>query len=89
VIIPKNVTHIDSGAFHVCTRLSSIKLPSGIVHFGEYMFSTLQIKINVPKGKKEEYCTLGLEKYSDLIRFTFGRYFCAVHPYTILSILRI
>lgn len=63
VIIPENVTRIESGAFQMCTRLSSIKLPSGIVHFGEYMFSTFQIKINVPKGKKEEYCKLGLEPY--------------------------
>lgn len=74
--IPETVTSIGDRAFWYCSSLVSISLPSKITDFSwrkEY-YSTvfhgcesLQI-IRVPKGKKEEYCKLGLEEYRDLIQ---------------------
>lgn len=74
--IPETVTSIGDRAFWYCSSLVSISLPSKIIDFSwrkEYYSAvfhgceSLQI-IRVPKGKKEEYCKLGLEKYRDLIQ---------------------
>ncbi|MEE1095467.1 MAG: leucine-rich repeat protein, partial [Paludibacteraceae bacterium] len=74
--IPETVTSIGDWAFWCCSSLVSISLPSKITDFSwrkEYYSAvfhgceSLQI-IRVPKGKKEEYCKLGLEEYRDLIQ---------------------
>ena len=74
--IPETVTSIGDRAFGCCSSLVSISLPSKITDFSwrkEYYSAvfhgceSLQI-IRVPKGKKEEYCKLGLEEYRDLIQ---------------------
>lgn len=67
--LPINVSKIHPAVFYGCSSLSSISLPAHLIEIGHSIFDfceSLQI-IRVPKGKKEEYCKLGLEPYRDLI----------------------
>ena len=70
LILPNSVTFLGAFAFAGCTLLNSITLSKNLTNIGEKVFDScesLQI-IRVPKGKKEEYCKLGLEPYRDLIQ---------------------
>ena len=70
LILPNSVTFLGAFAFAGCTLLTSITLSKNLTNIGEKVFDScesLQI-IRVPKGKKEEYCKLGLEPYRDLIQ---------------------
>lgn len=70
LILPDSVTFLGAFAFAGCTLLNSITLSKNLTNIGEKVFDScesLQI-IRVPKGKKEEYCKLGLEPYRDLIQ---------------------
>lgn len=70
LILPNSVTFLGAFAFAGCTLLNSITLSKNLTNIGEKVFDScesLQI-IRVPKGKKEEYCKLGLESYRDLIQ---------------------
>lgn len=69
ITIPNSVTSIEDRAFSNCQALQTISLPRKLTNLGKSIFFKCDelITIRVPKGKKEEYCTLGLEKYSDLI----------------------
>ena len=70
LILPNSVTFLGAFAFAGCTLLNSITLSKNLTNIGEKVFNScesLQI-IRVPKGKKEEYCKLGLEPYRDLIQ---------------------
>ena len=70
ITIPNSVTSIGEWAFRGCTGLTSISLPKTLTDIGDWVFigcENLQI-IRVPKGKKEDYCKLGLEPYRELIQ---------------------
>ena len=70
IILPNRVTNIKHCVFSGCSSLMSITLPKNLTTIGERIFEhceSLQI-IRVPRGKKEEYCKLGLEPYRDLIQ---------------------
>lgn len=70
LILPNSVTFLGAFAFAGCTLLNSITLSKNLTNIGEKVFDScesLQI-IRVPKGKKEEYCKLGLEPYRNLIQ---------------------
>jgi hypothetical protein len=67
--LPNSVTCIGDWAFSSCSSLVSIIMPNNIQRLGMDIFDgcqSLQI-ICVPKGKKEAYCRIGLEKYCDFI----------------------
>lgn len=69
LILPNSVNFLGDFAFAGCTVLKSITLSKNLTNIGKSVFDncdSLQI-IRVPKGKKEEYCKLGLEPYRDLI----------------------
>ena len=70
ITIPNNVTSIGHHTFYDCKGLTSITLGNGIQSIEAKVFDgceNLQI-IRVPKGKKEDYCRLGLEPYRELIQ---------------------
>lgn len=70
ITIPNSVTSIEWLAFEGCTGLTSITLPKTLTSIGDHVFDgceNLQI-IRVPKGKKEDYCKLGLEPYREQIQ---------------------
>ena len=68
ITIPNSVTSIGEWAFYNCKGLTSISLPKTLTDIGVWVFNkNLQI-IRVPKGKKEDYCKLGLEPYRELIQ---------------------
>ena len=69
LILPNSVNFLGDFAFAGCTVLKSITLSKNLTNIGKSVFDdcdSLQV-IRVPKGKKEEYCKLGLEPYRDLI----------------------
>lgn len=69
IYIPDSVTNIENYAFLGCTALTEISLPGNLSQIGTQIFDTESLQsINVPVGKKEEYCKLGLEKYRDIIQ---------------------
>ena len=70
LILPNSVNFLGDFTFAGCTLLNSITLSKNITNIGKSVVDncdSLQI-IRVPKGKKEEYCKLGLEPYRDLLQ---------------------
>lgn len=69
VLIPDSVSNIEDYAFCNCSSLSTIELSKNITHLGiDVLMACTSIQtIKIPRGKKETYCKLGLEKYSNFI----------------------